>query len=235
MADVSAPRVLAIDGPAGAGKSSTARALAECLGFVYVDSGAMYRALAVMARREGVAADSEEALMRLLDRMEFSFDPSGRLFVGAEDLSDEIRSAEASRGSSAVAAHPAVRQRMVSLQRRMAEQAGSVVMDGRDIGTVVCPESPVKLFLDAELEERARRRIRQLNLVPTPEELLRVTEAIRSRDERDASREAAPLRAAPDAVRIDTTGLTFDAQLARCLDEVRRHWPPSWGEFRVCP
>src|SRR5262249_44892567 len=134
-------------------------------------------------------------------------------------------------GASRVAAHGGVRERLVALQRKLARSSGSVVMEGRDIGTVVCPESPIKIFLEADLEERARRRIRQQGLVPTPQEMARAQEAIRARGASDEGRAEGPLRAAPDAVRIDTTGLSFDAQLERVLGAVRARWPETWGEF----
>ena len=226
-----APRVLAIDGPAGAGKSSTARALAERLGFAYVDTGAMYRALALKALRQGVPLDSGPGMHELLQSTELHFDAEGRLFVDGIDETLAIRSPDASRGSSVVAAHGPVREVLVEKQRRLARGSGSVVMEGRDIGTVVCPESPVKIFLEADLEERARRRIRQQGLVPTPGEMERVMNAIRARDSSDEGRAEGPLRAAPDALRIDTTGLSFDAQVERVLAAVKSRWPADWGRF----
>jgi CMP/dCMP kinase len=225
------PRVLAIDGPAGAGKSSTARALAERLHFAYVDTGAMYRALALKALHQGVDLTDEAGLVGLLDHMELHYDEEGRLFLDGADVTEAIRSADTSRGSSQVAAHGAVRERMVDMQRRLARGSGSVVMEGRDIGTVVCPESPIKIFLEADLEERARRRIRQQNLVPTPHELERVKAAIQARDASDEGRAEGPLRAAEDAVRIDTPGLSFDRQLERVLQAVSARWPAGWGQF----
>ena len=229
MAAVSPPRVLAIDGPAGAGKSSTARAVAERLGFAYVDTGSMYRALALAAERAGVALDAEAELAALLDRVELRFHPEGRLSLDGADVTAEIRSAEASRAATRVASLGSVRARMVEMQRRMAESCGSAVMEGRDIGTVVCPASPIKIFLEADLAERARRRIRQEGLVPTQPELARVMEAIAERDASDEGRADGPLRAAPDAARIDTTGLTFDQQVERVMLAVRERWPAAWG------
>ncbi|MBI5838287.1 MAG: (d)CMP kinase [Candidatus Eisenbacteria bacterium] len=223
--------MLAIDGPAGAGKSSTARAVAERLGFAYVDTGAMYRALAVAAARAGVPLESEPGLVELLERVSLRFDPAGRLLLDGEDVSVDIRSPEASRAASVVASHGRVRTRMVGAQRRLAEGSGSVVMEGRDIGTVVCPDTPIKVFLDADLAERARRRIRQQGLVPTPAELEKVKCAIAERDASDEGRADGPLRAADDAARIDTTGLSFDAQVQRVLAAVRARWPDAWGPW----
>jgi CMP/dCMP kinase len=231
MAAVNAARVLAIDGPAGAGKSSTARAVAEQLGFAYVDTGAMYRALALAAERAGVPLEDEPRVLQLLERLRLHFEPEGRLTLDGADVTAEIRSTEASRAASVVAAHGRVRARMVDMQRRMAESSGSAVMEGRDIGTVVCPASPIKIFLDADLGERARRRIRQQGLVPTPAELERVAEAIARRDASDEGRADSPLRPADDAARIDTTGLTFDQQLDRVMQAVRERWPAAWGEY----
>jgi len=231
MAGVTQTRVLAIDGPAGAGKSSTARALAERLGFFYLDTGAMYRALAVRALRAGLALDDEPALVGMLATLRLRFDAEGRLFVDGEDETAAIRTPEASRAASVIATLAGVRERLVEKQRALAESQGSVVMEGRDIGTVVCPDSPIKIFLEADLVERARRRIRQQDLVPTKDELARVQEAIRARDESDAGRAEAPLRPADDAVRIDTTGLSFDAQVERCMAAVLSRWPAEWGPF----
>jgi len=231
MAAVIPARVLAIDGPAGAGKSTTARAVAERLGFAYVDTGAMYRALAVAALRDGVALGDEVRVLELLDRVRLHFEPEGRLTLDGVDVTGEIRSPEASRGASVVAAHGRVRARMVSMQRRLAESSGAAVMEGRDIGTVVCPASPIKIFLEADLEERARRRIRQQGLVPTPRELGRFMEAIAQRDASDEGRADSPLRAAPDAARIDTTGLSFEQQVERVMEAVRGRWPVEWGPF----
>lgn len=232
---MSETRVVAIDGPAGAGKSSTARALAERLGFYYVDTGAMYRALALVAMRRGVPMDSEPAVLGMLDPMDLRFDASGRLFCDGVDVTEDLRAGDTAGAASRIAAFPGVRSHLVEKQRDMAVRHGSVVMEGRDIGTVVWPGTPVKLFLEADLAERARRRIRQINLVPTPEELHRVMEDIRARDEADRSRAEAPLRAARDAVLIDTTGLGFDAQVERCMEAVRGKWPAAWGAFPAGP
>ena len=224
-------RVIAIDGPAGAGKSSTARALAEHLGFFYLDTGAMYRALALAAGRAGIPLEDEPGVLRKLGELDLRFDSAGRLYLDGEDVTPLIRDGGAASAASRIAQLPGVRARLVDKQREMAQQHGSVVMEGRDIGTVVCPDTPVKLFLEADLTERARRRIRQNSLVPSPEELERVTRAIQARDEADQTRAEAPLRAAEDAVRIDTTGLSFDAQVARCLEAIRGRWPGSWGNL----
>jgi cytidylate kinase len=225
------PRVLAIDGPAGAGKSTTARAVAEQLGFAYVNTGSMYRALALKALRTGTEIGSEAALLDLLEHMDIRLDAEARLFLDGVDETEAVRSAEVSRNSSGVAAHRGVRERLVAVQQRLADTAGSVVMEGRDIGTVVWPDSPIKIFLDADAGERARRRIRQQKLLATREELERVKAAILARDAQDAGRAEGPLKPAEDAVIIDTTGLTFDRQLERVMGAVRARWPKSWGPF----
>jgi len=149
--------VVAIDGPAGAGKSTVSRAIASALGFRYVDTGAMYRGLGVLARERGIALDDGVALARLCDAVEFRIEDDGeqvRVFAGDRDLTRAIRTAEASQLASKVSTIPAVRERMVAKQQRMAA-GGGVVMEGRDIGTVVCPDAAIKIFLDASPEERA--------------------------------------------------------------------------------
>lgn len=197
---------IAIDGPAGAGKSTVARLLAKKLGYLYVDTGAMYRALTLKALQSSVNLNSEEDVVALLDRITITLqhEPGGqRVLVNDEDVTDEIRDNEVSKHVAQVASHPQVRRRMVEKQRQLA-QGGKVVMDGRDIGTHVLPDADLKLFLTASIEERARRRYNELTEKDPPfyEDLL---DEIRRRDKQDEERETAPLRKADDAIVIDST------------------------------
>jgi CMP/dCMP kinase len=195
--------VIAIDGPAGAGKSTVARAAAAALGFTYLDSGAMYRSVALRGLRDGADLDSAQEMARLAEGIEIGF-PDGRVQADGEDVSDAIRSAEVSAAASRVSVHPEVRKAMVERQRGLIE-AGDYVAEGRDIGTVVSPGSPLKVFLTATDEERARRRA-----VQTGEPVADVLAAQLERDRRDREREHGALRPADDAVELDTTGLTVE-------------------------
>jgi cytidylate kinase len=200
--------VIAIDGPAGAGKSTVARALAVKLGFTYLDSGAMYRCVALAALRRGVDLDDGGAMTELASSIAISLDGEAAELNG-EDVSDEIREPGVGEASSRVSVHPGVREAMVARQRELIG-AGRYVAEGRDIGTVVSPDSPLKVFLTASPEERARRRAAQ-----TGEEPDAVLTAQSERDRRDETREHSALRAAADAVEIDTTGLSQDEVVAR--------------------
>lgn len=204
--------VVAIDGPAGSGKSSVSRAVAGRLGYVYLDTGAMYRAVALAAKRSGVDPGDHPGLGALCLGLDLSFVPDGervRLFLGEEDVSDAIRTPEMDMLSSAVSAVPEVRQAMTGLQRRMGE-AGGVVAEGRDMGTVVFPRTRHKFFLTASPEVRAERRYRERRARGEDVELSRVTEELRQRDRQDESRSVAPLRASEDARVIDTTDMTLE-------------------------
>jgi cytidylate kinase len=204
--------VVAIDGPAGAGKSSVARRLAEALGYRYVDSGAMYRVIGVLAAAAGIDLTDGAALGALCDRTHMDFDEEDgriRVFANGRDLSAAIRTADAGQFASRVSAVPAVREHLVAKQRAMAA-GGSVVMEGRDIGTVVCPDAAVKVFLDASPHERARRRAHELHGVPSAVEVDRMAREIAERDARDRTRVHSPLRPAADAVVVDTTTRRID-------------------------
>lgn len=191
--------IVAIDGPAGAGKSTVARATARALGFEYLDTGAMYRAA-------GLADDPVAADIRLAD---------GRVLLDGRDVTGEIRTPEASERASVVAARPEVREALVAKQRATMA-AGDWVAEGRDIGTVVAPDAAVKVFLTASPQERARRRAAELGL-----DVEQVLADQRGRDERDATRAASPLKPAPGSVELDTTGLTIDEVVARIGDLAR--------------
>jgi cytidylate kinase len=200
--------VIAIDGPAGAGKSTVARALAAELGFTYLDSGAMYRCVALAALQRGADLDDAGAMTELAGAITISLEGE-RVELDGEDAGAEIREPEVSEASSRVSVHPGVREAMVARQRELIA-AGRYVAEGRDIGTVVSPNSPLKVFLTASAEERARRRAEQ-----TGEDPAAVLAAQLERDRRDETREHSALRAAPDAVEIDTTGLSQDEVVAR--------------------
>jgi CMP/dCMP kinase len=199
--------VVAIDGPAGAGKSTVARAVADRLGFTYLDTGAMYRAVARAARERGAAPGSIASSLKI--------EPTGeRIVVDGRDVTDEIRTPEVSEAASRAAADPAVRKAVVAQQRRLLE-TGDWVAEGRDIGTVVAPEAEVKVFLTAEAAERARRRAVELGL---DEATVLAEQTIR--DERDRTREHSPLQPAPGAVIVDTTRMTLPEVVERIADLV---------------
>jgi cytidylate kinase len=202
--------VIAIDGPAGAGKSTVARAVAAELGFTYLDSGAMYRSVALAAHEAGVDPDDAAALGPLAAGLEIGFD-GRRVLLGGRDVSGAIRRPGVTADASRVSVHPAVREAMVARQRALIA-AGDYVAEGRDIGTVVSPEAPLKVFLTASDEERARRRAAE-----TGEDVASVLAAQRRRDARDTEREHGALRAAPDAVELDTTGLSLEEVVARIV------------------
>jgi len=206
--------VIAIDGPAGAGKSTVARAVAAEIDFTYLDSGAMYRCVALAALESGVDLDDGEALGELAEGLEIGFD-GRRVLLGERDVSDEIRTGDVSAAASQVSVHPRVREAMVARQRQLIG-AGRYVAEGRDIGTVVSPDSPLKIFLTASDEERARRRAAE-----TGEDPEAVLEAQRRRDARDTEREHGALRPAADAVELDTSSLELDEVVARVVSMAR--------------
>jgi cytidylate kinase len=218
------PCVVAIDGPAGAGKSTVSRLLAQRLGFQYVDTGAMYRVIGVLAAERGLAPDDAAALAQLCEetRIVFRDDPDGRtrVYANGRDLTEAIRTPEAAQWASKVSAVPEVRARLVAQQRELGS-AGAVVMEGRDIGTVVFPDAPVKFFLDASPLERARRRASELHGNVSEAEIAAVAREIAERDERDRNRAHAPLRPADDAMYVDTTGKSID-EVVQLLYEVVR-------------
>ncbi len=201
--------VITVDGPAGAGKSSASRALARRLGFAYVDTGAMYRVVGVLAHEQGIADDDDGALGRLVTALRFELD-GDRLLANGRDLSREIREAYAGTLASRVSTRPVVRQRLVDLQRELGA-AGGVVMEGRDIGTVVFPDAAVKLYVTADAAERARRRTAELRGLGQAVDEQALAREIAERDQRDQTRAHSPLRPASDAVILDTTTLSFDA------------------------
>jgi CMP/dCMP kinase len=200
--------VVAIDGPAGAGKSSVARALADALGFTYLDSGAMYRAVGLMTLRHGGAASEQARRLQL--------ELGDRVLANGEDVTEALRAPEVSEAASRVATNPAVRGALAEKQRELLAD-GDWVAEGRDIGTIVAPDAAVKVFLTASPEERARRRAVELGA-----DQATVLRDQALRDAQDASREHSPLRIAPGAVELDTTGLTLDEVVERIANLVRK-------------
>jgi cytidylate kinase len=203
--------VIAIDGPVGAGKSTVAKLVARKLGYLYVDTGAMYRAVALKALRLGMDINDPIVMAMLAEATDIQLQQQGdgsvRVFLDGEDVTEAIRTPEVSEASSIVSAHEGVRKVLAERQKVMAE-LGGVVMEGRDIQTVIAPDAEVKIFLTASLEERAKRRwleLQQKGISVSYEEVL---QEVKERDERDKNRTIAPLRKAPDAVEIDTTGMT---------------------------
>lgn len=212
--------IVTIDGPAGAGKSTAARELAGRLGFAFLDTGAMFRAVALAATRRGAALDDAVALAELLRGLRLEM-PAGRVLLNGEDVSDLIRTPEVSQGASRVAASAVVRPFLADLQRQIA-RGRDIVCEGRDQGTVVFPDAGCKFFLTADPEVRLRRRADELLAKGQPVDLDELRRGQAERDARDAGRELAPLRPADDAVSVDTTGLTFAEVVARLEAEVRR-------------
>jgi cytidylate kinase len=216
--------VIAIDGPSGAGKSTIARRLAERLGYIYIDTGAMYRSLGWKAKREGIDPADEAKLANLCSRTDITIkqdnsDP--RFYVDGIDVSGEIRTPEMGMMASAVSKSPSVRARLLVLQRELGKNGG-VVMDGRDIGTVVFPDANVKFYLDASVEERGKRRFRELKAKGMDVDLSGITSEIEQRDAQDSGRALAPLRKADDAVAIDSSNLDIDEVLDRVLSEIQK-------------
>lgn len=215
--------IVAIDGPVGAGKSTVARAVAQRLKFRHVDTGAMYRSVAWAALDRGVDLHDEAAVTALARslRIEFVTHAGGqRVLVDGRDVTEAIRTPQVSDGASVVSVYPGVREAMVAVQRRLGAEGG-VVMEGRDIGTVVFPDAEVKVFLDASLDERARRRFEELQARGAAVDFASVRAAEEERDRRDRTRNHSPLRRAPDAVVIDSTHVPVDEVVDRIVKLVR--------------
>jgi cytidylate kinase len=210
------PFSIAIDGPAGAGKSSVAKAVAAELNAMYLDTGAMYRAFGLYMLRRGAIKD-KRAILAAVDDVDITvefIDGAQHIFLGGEDVTQAIREPEVSLAASEVSAVPEVRERMVALQRRIAE-GHDVIMDGRDIGTKVLPNATLKIYLTASVEERARRRCLELEQKGMPEPYEKVLREMQERDYQDTHRAASPLRPADDAITVDTTNNTFEESVAK--------------------
>ncbi len=201
---------IAIDGPAGAGKSTVAKAVAQKLGFIYVDTGAMYRALALFFIRRHIDAGESEKIKELLDQIQVSldYDDSGvqQVFLNKENVTSQLRREDVGKMASAISAYPFVREKLLGLQRSLAQNS-DVIMDGRDIGTNILPDAPLKIYLTASVEARAKRRYDELCEKGEKASLETVALDIRQRDESDMTRAIAPLRQAEDAVYLDTSDL----------------------------
>lgn len=211
---------IAIDGPSGAGKSTLARQMAKALGFLYVDTGAIYRTVALHAQRQGVDPGDRKAVAPLLEhlviRMNYGEDGLQRMYLGEEDVSDAIRVHAVSQCASQVAAIPEVREFLLEYQRKLAREQ-NVVMDGRDIGTVVLPDADVKIFLTASAEIRAQRRLLELQQRGQQADYATILHDVEQRDEQDHTRAIAPLRQAEDAILLDTSALNLKESLQAML------------------
>jgi len=214
---------VAIDGPAGAGKSSIAKAVSKKLGFVYIDTGAMYRAVAVYAIENGIEIKEENFTKEVLDSIKIDIayeEGTQKIFLLGKDVSERIREADVSIGASNVAVIPAVRLKLVELQRALAQKT-SVIMDGRDIGTYVLPDAEVKIFLTASSDVRAKRRLLEMKEKGMEADFETVKRDIEYRDKNDSEREFAPLRRAEDAVLVDTSDMTIEEVIDRITEIIR--------------
>ena len=211
---------IAIDGPAGAGKSTVAKLIADRLGYLYIDTGAMYRAVALLALEQGVAFDDAEGLTELIRGNEISLEPAAsgcRVLINGKDVSREIRLPEVGNAASPVSAVAEVRSLLVAMQQELAARR-PVVMDGRDIGTVVLPDAACKIFLTASPRVRALRRAKELLQKGLPADIDQVEREIRERDERDSTRAASPLRQAEDAVLVDSSDMGIEEVVCRIIE-----------------
>ncbi|HEX7034734.1 MAG TPA: (d)CMP kinase [Pseudomonadales bacterium] len=223
------PPVIAIDGPSGSGKGTIAALVAERLGWHLLDSGALYRVVALVALERGIDLDDAEALAAAARGLTLRFGDGGRIWVDGVERTEQIRTEAVSEASSRVAALQPVRDAILAVQRAQRRPPG-LVADGRDMGTVVFPDAPLKVFLDASAEERARRRYNQLKNKGLSVSLAALLAGIRERDERDRGRAIAPLRPAPDAILVDSTDMSIDEVLDRVLEAAERR---QLGERRT--
>ena len=212
-------KIIAVDGPAGAGKSTVSKIVAARLGYTYIDTGAMYRAVALKCNEElgiGNWERNEDLTAEVLRNIEIKLDETGKIFLDGREVTKEIRTPEVSRGASDVAKFGVVRKKLTELQREMATQ-GKVIMDGRDIGTQVLPNADLKIFLTASVEERARRRFEELKAKGLTVDLAQIEKEISLRDKQDSEREIAPLAQAEDAILLDSTSLTIEEVVEKIL------------------
>ena len=217
---------IAIDGPASSGKSTVAKIIAKDFGYTYLDTGAMYRAATYIALRNQISPDEPSQLLELLEQYPISFgraeDGEQLVFVGDVDVTNPIRENEVTNAVSAFAAIPAVRKKLVALQQEIAQQGG-IVMDGRDIGTVVLPKAELKIFLVASVDERAERRYKENLSKGIETDLETLKEEIAARDYKDSHRETSPLKQAEDAIYLDTTGLSILEVVEKIKSEAQKH------------
>lgn len=210
---------VAVDGPAGSGKSTVAKEIAKALGILYIDTGAMYRTVGMACLKKGIDPTDEEAVVASLDSLDMKIFPEAggqRILLDGEDITSRIRTEEIGKAASSVAAYQKVREKLVEIQKGLAKEQ-SVIMDGRDIGTKVLPDAEVKIYLDASVEERAKRRVGELEAQGKTADLETIREEIAQRDYQDMHRENSPLCRAEDAVNVDTTGLDIPAVTAKLL------------------
>lgn len=223
---MSSYRSIAIDGPSGAGKSTLAKRLARELGFLYVDTGAIYRTVGLFVRNRGASADDEQAVAGLLPeadvKMAYDGDGLQRMYLNGEDVTEAIRRNEISAWASKVSAIPAVRAFLLDMQRKLAREH-DVIMDGRDIGTVVLPQADLKLYLTADAEDRAGRRYAELLERGQAVDRAQILRDVIERDERDMNRAVSPLRQADDAIAVDTTGNSLEESFQVLLGVIREH------------
>ena len=208
--------VVAIDGPGGAGKSTIARLLAKKLNYLHLDTGAMYRAVTLAALKNNLDFDAEDQLVELAENIDITFDQSGEIYLNGENVSQDIRTAEVNEHVSQTAAVKGVREVLVKKQQQLA-QNNMIVMDGRDITTVVLPEAEYKFFLTASLEERAKRRYQEVKSKKEDADFEQIKKSIARRDKLDSEREHSPLKQAEDAVLVDTTELSIDQVLEKMI------------------
>lgn len=210
---------VAVDGPAGSGKSTVAKEIAKALGILYIDTGAMYRTVGMACLKKGIDPTDEEAVVASLDSLDMKIFPEAggqRILLDGEDITSRIRTEEIGKAASSVAAYQKVREKLVEIQQGLAKEQ-SVIMDGRDIGTKVLPDAEVKIYLDASVEERAKRRVGELEAQGKTADLTIIQEEIAQRDYQDMHRENSPLCRAEDAVNVDTTGLDIPAVTEKLL------------------
>ncbi len=212
--------IIAIDGPAGSGKGTIAKKVASKINAINVDTGAMFRCVALQALRENVSLEEVEKIKNILNNIEIDLKPNGKVFLNGEDVSKAIREEEVSKYSSPISTISDVREKLLHMQRKLGE-FNDIVMEGRDIGTVVFPNANVKIYLDASPEERARRRIRQNLEKGIKSNYEEVLEEIKKRDFRDISRDIAPLKKAEDAIYIDSTNLSIEEVTEKILDIIK--------------
>jgi cytidylate kinase len=218
--------IIAIDGPTASGKSTTAKLVANKLGFLHLNTGGMYRAFALLAKRNGLTSDDREKIHTLLEDAEINFDSAGRIALNGESLGDELMAPDIALLASELSTLADVREKLVNKQRRIGAD-GAVVLEGRDIGTVVFPDAELKIFLIADSSVRALRRQEELEKLGTRLSLAELKQQLEERDRRDRERQLSPLRKADDAIELDTTDLTIDGQVERVAElamERMKHW-----------